>query len=314
MEIKAIPCKSIQPNPQQPRRHFDPAALAELSASIKAHGGVEQPIVVTLNGGPNSYILVSGERRWRATQQAGLPTIDAIIKPKKSDRELAESALLENLHRADLSAVEEARAYQYLIDRHGLSVLDVADRTGKATSQIYNRLTWLKLEEAIQELVVAGQLQGDVKVATALLKLPAGRTRVDLAKKLSQSHATLQAILLACNKLVDQQSARHPTTDRDQHPMKHQAISQSGVKPAAGAAYPLPAVRAAAKAMCARCDIQTDVLRGQVAEPAWTLIAHAADAVCEACNVRSVRGACAACPGVDLLRRLLDSTTGTTHA
>lgn len=298
MEIKQIPLKNIVPNPQQPRVTFEAGALQELADSIRAHG-LEQPIKVTPNGGPNSYILVDGERRWQAARLAGLKSIAAIVVDKMSERDMAEAALVANLHRVDLNAIEEARAYQTLIDL-GLKVLDVSARTGKAVSQIYNRLQWLKLEAPIQQLVLSGRLQGDTRIAAALLKLPAGKQRLDLITKLAAAQATTRAILIACDKLAQQIADQAPDAKRQ---MRQRATTAR--EPAEPETWSLDQVREAARGMCQACEIRHEVLKGQVAEPGWTLIAHAADTVCAACNVREVRGACEACPGVELLRGIV---------
>jgi ParB family chromosome partitioning protein len=301
VDVRSIPVKAISRNPQQPRNRFDPDALRALADSIAAHGGVEQPITVTPNGGPDSYVLIDGERRWRAAQLAGLTHIDAVVKPKKSDRDMAESALIANLHRADLNAIEEARAYQNLIER-GLKVLDVAQRTGKAVVVIYNKLQWLKLESEIQDLVESGKMQGDTRIATALLQLPAGETRIGLAQKLAQAGATIRAVLLACDRLAAQIKE---APGNKKHPMSQRARAKAGGEPPAAKTWSLDAIRVASRAMCAACEIKHDVLKGQVADPGWTLVLHAADQTCDACNVREVRGACDACPGVELLRSMI---------
>lgn len=160
-----IDLELIKPNADQPRTRFTESNLEELSQSIKANG-VVQPIVVRRKG--NEYEIVAGERRWRASQRAGLQKIPAIIKDV-SDEKLLELALIENIQRQELNAIEEARAYKKLIDTVGLTQEMVAGRVGKDRSFIANYLRLLKLPEDIQSLVSEEKLS--VGHARALLTL-----------------------------------------------------------------------------------------------------------------------------------------------
>ncbi|HUQ77705.1 MAG TPA: ParB/RepB/Spo0J family partition protein [Patescibacteria group bacterium] len=149
-----IPLDRIRPNPRQPRQRIDPAELAGLAASIREHG-VLQPILVTetLDG----YQLVAGERRFRASQQAGLERIPAVIR-QLADRDQLELALVENLQRADLGPMEEAHAYEALVSEFGLTHEQIAQRVGRAKSTITNTLRLLSLDPAVQEALVEGLL------------------------------------------------------------------------------------------------------------------------------------------------------------
>lgn len=150
-----IAITSIQPNPRQPRRVFDEEALAELVASIN-QVGLLQPVVVrpTHSGG---YELVMGERRWRASQQAGLTTIPAIVR-ETADDQMLRDALLENLHRSQLNALEEAAAYQQLLDDFGCTHEELAARLGRSRPQVTNTLRLLRLSPPVQRRVAAGVL------------------------------------------------------------------------------------------------------------------------------------------------------------
>ena len=151
-----VPIASVSPNPHQPRVHFDEESLTELSASI-AEMGVLQPILVRpLDDG--AFELIAGERRWRAAQRAGLTTIPAVIR-LTDDVSSVEQALVENLHRQDLTALEEAAAYQQLLDEFGLTHDQVATRVGKSRSAITNSLRLLGLPPAVQHLLADGQLE-----------------------------------------------------------------------------------------------------------------------------------------------------------
>jgi ParB family chromosome partitioning protein len=149
-----IPIARISSNPYQPRKRFSPDDLASLRASIAVHG-VLQPILVSET--PSGYQLVAGERRLRAAQAAGLDRIPAVIR-QLVDRDQLELALVENLQRADLDAIETADAYRQLINRFGLSQDDVATRVGRARSTIANTLRLLELAPEIQAAVAEGRL------------------------------------------------------------------------------------------------------------------------------------------------------------
>lgn len=156
----------IRPNPHQPRQHFDEGALDELAASIRTHG-LLQPVLVTRKN--NAWVLVAGERRWRAAQKAGLEVIPALVV-NPTEREELEYALVENLQREDLNPIEEARAYAVLMERFGLSQEEVAERVEKSRPAVANALRLLKLPTDIQQSVENGTLSAGH--ARALLALP----------------------------------------------------------------------------------------------------------------------------------------------
>jgi ParB family chromosome partitioning protein len=164
-ELLRLPVAQIQPNPYQPRQHFDAQRLQELADSIRQQGLV-QPIVVRRHA--EAFQLVAGERRLRAAQIAGYETVPALIK-KVSDQETLEFALLENLQREDLNPMEEARAYQRLQSEFHLRQRDVAQRVGKDRSTVANVLRLLQLPAALQEDIEAGRLtMGHARALLAL--------------------------------------------------------------------------------------------------------------------------------------------------
>ena len=153
--LEDVPVGSIVPNPNQPRVHFDEESLAELSASIREIG-VLQPVVVRRRGDAD-YELVMGERRWRAAQEAGLEAVPAIVR-ETDDVDMLRDALLENLHRSQLNPLEEAAAYQQMLDDFGCTHEELAARIGRSRPQISNTLRLLKLSPAVQRRVAAGVL------------------------------------------------------------------------------------------------------------------------------------------------------------
>ena len=150
-----IPLTQIVPNPRQPRQAFDEDEMSELVHSIQ-EVGLLQPVIVRATGS-GSYELVMGERRWRATREAGLDTIGAIVRDT-SDDDLLRDALLENLHRSQLNPLEEAAAYQQLLDDFGCTHEELAERIGRSRPQISNTLRLLKLSPTVQRRVAAGVL------------------------------------------------------------------------------------------------------------------------------------------------------------
>ena len=176
--LAEVPIGSITPNPNQPRVHFDEESLVELSASI-SELGVLQPILVRPATG-DTYELIAGERRWRAAQRAGLTSIPAVVR-LTDDAGSVEQALVENLHREDLTALEEAAAYQQLLDDFSLTHDQVATRVGKSRSAITNSLRLLGLPPAVQHLLADGQLSAGH--ARALLGTPDRARQEQLARE-----------------------------------------------------------------------------------------------------------------------------------
>lgn len=157
---RELPIEAIEPNRDQPRKRFADDRLRELAASIEAQG-IIQPIVVTPlpDRGPDQprYQILAGERRWRAAQLAGLQQVPVVIRDTP-EAERLELALVENLQRADLDPIEEARAYEALIELHGYTQADLATRVGKERTTVTNALRLLKLPSRVQEMVIEGQL------------------------------------------------------------------------------------------------------------------------------------------------------------
>ncbi len=152
-----VPVASIRPNPHQPRNRLDPGQLEELASSIREHG-VIQPLIVTANTRPNTYIMIAGERRLEASKRAGLTKVPVIIRGETSDQALLELALIENVQRADLGPLEQASAYQHLVDDFGLSHSEVARQVGKSRTAITNTLRLLKLPAKIQQALALGKI------------------------------------------------------------------------------------------------------------------------------------------------------------
>ncbi len=176
--LREIPVSQIEPNPNQPRGHFDEEALVALTASV-TELGVLQPVLVRPVG-QDRYELIAGERRWRAAKRAGLQAMPAVVR-RIDDTASLEQAVVENLHRQDLNALEEAGAYRQLIDDFHLSHDDVARRVGRSRSAITNTIRLLQLPAGIQKLVAEGQLAAGH--ARALLGTPDRAFQEALARR-----------------------------------------------------------------------------------------------------------------------------------
>ena len=187
--LKDIAVNAIDPNPNQPRVHFDEASLAELSASISAIG-VLQPILVRPDEN-GRYQLIAGERRWRAASRAGLQMIPAIVRVT-DDVSSVEQALVENLHRQDLTPLEEAAAYQQLLEDFNMTHEQVASKVGKSRSAITNALRLLGLPPSIQSLLADGRLSAGH--AKALLGTPDRSLQEQLAKRAVEMGWTVRGV------------------------------------------------------------------------------------------------------------------------
>ena len=154
--LRTVPISSIEPNPHQPRSQMDMEKLEELADSIKEHGLI-QPLIVTESDG--NYTLIAGERRWRAAQLAGQVEVPVIVK-EATPQEMLELALIENIQRADLNALEEALAYQQLMEEFDMTQEMVAQRVGKGRSTVANLVRLLTLPAEVQQAVMDGRLSG----------------------------------------------------------------------------------------------------------------------------------------------------------
>lgn len=164
-EVLEIPLREIEPNPDQPRREFSEDELKELADSLKRHG-LLQPILVRIRQG--RYVIVAGERRFRAAMLAGFESISCLIQ-EGDDLQMAERALVENLQRSDLSPVEEGRAYARLMSEHGLTQEEVAKKVGKGRATVANLLRIIQLPDVVLELIQGGQLTlGHAKLLAGL--------------------------------------------------------------------------------------------------------------------------------------------------
>jgi ParB family transcriptional regulator, chromosome partitioning protein len=178
-----LPVESLRPNPNQPRRDFPASAMEDLAASIRQKG-VLQPLIVRPAAGPGTYEIVAGERRWRAAQLAGLHDVPVVIRDF-DDTEVLEVAIIENIQRADLNAIEEAAGYRVLMDRFGHTQERLAEAMAKSRSHIANLLRLLTLPETVQTDVREGRLSAGHARALVTASDPVALARQVIARNLS---------------------------------------------------------------------------------------------------------------------------------
>ena len=166
IEAVYVPITSVSPNPNQPRKSFDPESISELAESIKSQGIIQPLLVEEIV--PGKYSIIAGERRFRAANEAGLKKVPVIIK-KLSDLERIQMSLIENIQRENLNPIEEATAYQYLMKRSGMTQEEVSEKVGKSRSAIANSIRLLSLNDSIKDDIISGNLTAGH--ARALLSL-----------------------------------------------------------------------------------------------------------------------------------------------
>ncbi len=189
--LRVVPISHIRPNAYQPRSHFDEESMASLAASIRAVGLLQPVLVRELQDETEIYELIAGERRWRAARRAGLQTIPVLVQVADDVGSL-EQALVENLHRVDLNALEEAAAYQQLIDEFGLTHEQVASRMGKGRATVTNTLRLLQLPAGAQQALAEGSISAGH--ARALLGSPDRALHEKLVERIVQEGLTVRAV------------------------------------------------------------------------------------------------------------------------
>ncbi|MBR0181925.1 MAG: ParB/RepB/Spo0J family partition protein [Bacteroidaceae bacterium] len=194
--INEIPVDKIMANPNQPRRDFDEETLAELSASIRELG-IVQPITLR-DKGDGTYLIIAGERRWRASQMAGLETIPAYVRTVDDENMMA-MALIENIQREDLNAMEIALAYQNLMEQYKLTQERLSERVGKNRSTVTNYLRLLKLPATIQLALKRRELE--MGHARALLSLNSAKQQLDLYEEIKNRGLSVRAVEQAVHDL-----------------------------------------------------------------------------------------------------------------
>jgi len=287
--IQMIPLNNIRPNPEQPRTYFDPVKLTELANSI-ADVGLQQPIVVE---GPHEvwtsqmvprkrgrksnkekaaaekpslvYYIIAGERRFRATGMIGHEAIRCIVHPPMNGdgpEKRSILAIIENLHRADLNPIEEAKAFMKLKTEFGLSNAALGNKLGISSARVQIRLRLLDLDEPIQQKIGTGKLPKEINFVDALLSIPDQDMRIKLADSLAARKASAKAGVEACNRLLEK--LKESKIPEDELPAMKLAFRKTGkvnrpvydAMTAAGKVPPWPLVEICARDVCSKCELR----------------------------------------------------------
>ncbi len=214
--LKILPLQKVEPNPNQPRRDFDPEALEALSESIAQHGVLQPLTVRELESG--YYQIIAGERRWRAARLAGLREIPAIVI-EADDKKATELALIENLQREDLNPVEEAMGYSRLLKEYGMTQEDAAKRVGKSRPAVANALRLLQLTPEILEMVKTGALTPGH--ARAILSMKEPKKQNEAAQKIAALDLSVRQAELLCRNLN-----REPKPEPEAQPLAVDYIAE----------------------------------------------------------------------------------------
>jgi ParB family transcriptional regulator, chromosome partitioning protein len=207
--LTVVAVSEISPNPRQPRSDFNEIELSELASSIREHGLI-QPLIVTKTA--TGYTLIAGERRWRAAQLAKLENVPVIVK-ETTPQEMLELALIENIQREDLNAIEEALAYRQLIDEFGLTQEAVADRVGKGRSTVTNLVRLLNLPQEVQQAVLDRQISG--AHARELLRLPTAELQIKAKDEMLRLKLNRRGAAQLVDKMLAAEEKPTPQKEKD---------------------------------------------------------------------------------------------------
>ena len=280
-----IPVNKILPNPEQPRTVFEPDALKNLADSIRRNGLIN-PISVEDAGG--NYILIDGERRWRAVQLLGLKEIEASVRPGmngKGQQERLKLALVANLQREDMTPTDEARAFKKMQDM-GMSNTSIANAVGTNYARIADSLSLLRLDPEIQDLVDSRKLPKSTRVGDALMAIQNRDVRIKLAKRVARPGVTIDTIVKACTKLSESIVATRLTD-----PALDISARRSGKT--------MPTA-------------EWDALRQLKLLPPWERVQKAARLTCSRCALADEASmtTCKDCPAVELLTHMIEDQYG----
>lgn len=201
--VTEIDINKITPNPNQPRKNFDETALQELASSIRMHGVIQPLVLNKLDDG--NYLIIAGERRWRASKFAGLEVVPAVIK-NYSDKQIKEIALIENLQREDLNPIEAARAIKQLMEEYKLTQETVSERIGKSRSNVANTLRLLSLYPEVISLIEEGKLSSGH--ARALVVVEDTTTQIKLARQACDGKMSVRDLEKAVKNVLNPQKTK----------------------------------------------------------------------------------------------------------
>lgn len=289
-KVRQIPIEQIVPNPEQPRSAFDEESLRKLADSILEHGLIN-PVSVEATEDGKIFILEDGERRLRACELAGLKHVEAVVgEARKDGGERLMRALVANLQREDMNAIDEARAFARLMSEFGLKQIDVSANTGHSQLYVSSRLILLKLDKEIQQLIIDGRLPKQKEAVEALLGVKDKEARVGLAKRLATRRATVRGIVQASqryNKLAATMIEGQARGNEIEGP----PAIRSGLRRAKrGTKAPI-----------------WEQLHKRQKLPKWELVMEAAERTCRACALYEIASdeVCVECPAAAFVADLV---------
>ncbi len=291
--IHPVPVSLIYRNPKQPRKTFKPESLQELADSIQEHGVIQPVIVEYALCEQGTYMLVAGERRWRAAILAGQKTIPAIIRAASNHngRERLIVGIVENVQRENMNPIEEAEAYRDLSAIYKMAPQEVARKTGKRVSWIYVCLQRLQLQPKVVQLMRSGALSADRRAVTALLSIQDPAAQIGLAERAVEHKMTIPTIVSYASRVNTA--------------LESKKIRK--IKTAKSPAMNLARERTRGDFDDESQPPQWDALQQLGKVPPWGLVVSAANRTCEGCELRSManKSVCGKCPAVDLLAQLV---------
>lgn len=289
----------------------DPALSAVEGPAPSIPSGVERSGTQSKNEGGDGFYVVDGNLRLAAARLLGPhcpPLKCEVVRQSQADQLL--SMILSNTLRFDPDPVSEGLHYRALL-AEGLSVAEISRRTGVYESRIRGRLRLADLDDPLQQLVLEARLSHDPRVVEALLAIPDPDARLKLVKKFTDAGRgkNIQALVVAAQTLAEKLGSSSRTRQRGR-PRRPQAgwgavVSRSATLPPPSAPATLAAIRESARQSCAACDLKASPAIRAIPEPAWSLVAHAADQTCAACNLADIETVCNGCPLPDMLQRLI---------
>jgi ParB/RepB/Spo0J family partition protein len=303
--LERVAHTQLRTHPRNMRRFYDQASLRELAASIAAHGGVVQPLVIT-PAGEGAFYVICGNRRHKAAAMLGdtAPELDCIVNTDAGEVDQLLMMSIENGQREDVDPISEALHYRALM-AEGLSINRITQQIGKSHTHIKTRLRMLDLDGEIQELIAKGELPKDARAVEALVDISDKDTRIQLAQKFAADGATVLQIERVCARA--QQAIAGDKVERllpHKAMLRNAQVKAKSLAPSSDAEAGWPAVEAAAGKMCAACETVKDRdLRKKA--PAWRAFEVAAGKTCQACGMHDLPDVCRSCPGVALLRNLI---------
>ena len=207
--VREIKINEIEPNADQPRKHFDDEKLAQLAESIKQHG-VVQPLIVQREG--STYKIVAGERRWRASRLAGLQTVPAIIRDF-TNKQVMEVALIENLQREDLNPIEEAEAFEKLLKDYGMTQEEISAVVGRSRPAIANSVRLLTLQDKIKSMIIGGEISSGH--ARALIAIEDKSVQLNVAEKIAKKNLNVRETELLVKKITSKRIVKSKEPDAE---------------------------------------------------------------------------------------------------